>query len=128
MLNNFDISDIERDFTEAVRATGVSEHIWNNRPKAVNDEISSFVVVRVSGGVADKEAFGDCRVLVHLYARDVLEKKNSKRLSVMQKKLTELSLTPGNLLVNPHCRVVGDTADDFGFHARILNFKVFIKA
>ena len=127
MINDFDITDVEARFTEAVRALGFPR-VWNNRPKATDDSISDFVVVKVSGGVSDKAAFGDCRVFVHLFVRDVKEMKNSKKLSAMQKKLLSLPLWIEPLLLDGHPRIVGDTADDFGFHVRIINFKVFIKA
>lgn len=127
MINDFDITDIEARFSEAVRALGFPR-VWNNRPKATDDSISDFVVVRVSGGVSDKAALGECHVLVHLFARDVAEMKNAKKLSVMQKKMLALPLWIEPLLVDGHPRIIGDTADDFGFHARIMNFKVYIKS
>ena len=54
----------------------------------------------------------------------------------MQKKLVNLPLwiepnTPGaghGLLIDGNPRVVGDTPDDFGFHARIITYRLFIKA
>lgn len=128
MINNFDISDIEKLISDKVRELGVSENVWNNRPKAADDRIADFVVVKVSGGISDKAAYGDCRVLVYLFARDIKEMKNSKRLSVMQQKLRELPLWIEPLLINGKPRVIGDSADDFGYHTRILNFKVFIKS
>lgn len=126
--NNFDITDVEKLFSDEVRKLGVSENVWNNRPKATDDKISNFAVVKVSGGISDKAAYGDCRVVVYLFARDVKEMKNSKKLSVMQKKLSNLPLWIEPLLINGKPRVIGDTADDFGFHCRIVNFKVFIKS
>lgn len=130
MINDFDITDVENAVTDAVRELGVSEHVWNNRPKATDDTIDSFAVVKVTGGVTDKAAYGQCRVAVHLFARDIKEMKNSKRLSVMQKKLYGLPLWPnhGKYLIDGHPRYVGDTPDDFGFHARIITFRLFIKA
>lgn len=128
MINNFDISDIEKLISDKIRELGVSENVWNNRPKATDDRIADFVVVKVSGGISDKAAYGDCRVLVYLFARDIKEMKNSKRLSVMQQRLRSLPLWIEPLLINGKPRVIGDTADDFGFHTRILNFKVFIKS
>ena len=137
MLNNFDITDIENAVADAVRTLGVSTHVWNNRPKATDDSISEFVVVKVTGGVSDKAAFGQTRLAVHLFARDVKEMKNSKKLSVMQTKLKDIPLwieteneTGPNhgVLIDGHPRIVGDTADDFGFHARIITFRLFIKA
>lgn len=128
MVNDFDITDIEKKITDAVRELSVSTHVWNNRPKATDDSISEFVVVRIVGGISDKAAFGACRVLVTLFARDVREMKNAKKLSVMQKKLESLPLWIDPLLIKGNPRIVGDTADDFGFHARTLNYKVFIKS
>lgn len=128
MINNFDISDIEKLISDKVRELGVSENVWNNRPKATDDRIADFVVVKVSGGISDKAAYGDCRVLIYLFARDIKEMKNSKRLSVMQQKLRALPLWIEPLLINGKPRVIGDSADDFGYHTRILNFKVFIKS
>ena len=136
MMNDFDITDIERLATEAIRGLGISEHVWNNRPKATDDTIGSFVVVKVTGGITDKAAFGQTRLAVHLFARDIAEMKNSKKLSVMQKKLVNLPLwiqpdTPGEghgLLIDGNPRIVGDTPDDFGFHARIITYRLFIKA
>ena len=61
MMNDFDITDIERLATEAIRGLGISEHVWNNRPKATDDSIGSFVVVKVTGGITDKAAFGPPR-------------------------------------------------------------------
>lgn len=125
--NNFDITDIEKVFSDEVRKLGFPR-VWNNRPKATDDSISDFAVVKVSGGITDAAAYGSCRVIVYLYARDIKEMKNAKKLSVMQKKLKDLPLWMEPLLINGKPRIVGDTADDFGFHTRIINFKVFIKS
>jgi len=125
--NNFDITDIEKVFSDEVRKLGFPR-VWNNRPKATDDSISDFAVVKVSGGITDAAAYGSCRVIVYLYARDIKEMKNAKKLSVMQKKLDSLPLWMEPLLINGKPRIVGDTADDFGFHTRIINFKVFIKS
>ena len=95
------------------------------------------MVVKVTGGVSDKAAFGQSRLAVHLFVRDVLEMKNSKRLSVMQDALKNIPLwieptgtgdTAHGVLIDGHPRVVGDTPDDFGFHARIITFRIYIKA
>lgn len=135
-MNDFDITDIEKLVADAVRSLGVSTHVWNNRPKATDDSIGDFVVVKVTGGITDKAAFGQTRIAIHLFARDVKEMKNSKRLSVMQKALDGLPLwlepESGNeahgVLIDGHPRIVGDTPDDFGFHVRIISFRLFIKA
>lgn len=128
MINDFDITDVEKAVADAVRTLGVSTNVWNNRPKATSDTIDDFVVVRVTGGLNDKAAYGQCRVSIHLFARDVREMKNSKKLSVMQKRLYSIPLSVGKYLINGEPRYVGDTADDFGFHARIISFSIIIKA
>lgn len=136
MTNDFDITDIEKLATDAIRNLGISSHVWNNRPKATDDSIGEFVVVKVTGGITDKAAFGQTRLAVHLFARDISEMKNSKKLSVMQKKLVNLPLwiePTGNegchgLLIDGNPRVVGDTPDDFGFHARIITYRLIVKA
>lgn len=127
-MNDFDITDIEAKFSDAIRSLGVSKNVWNNRPKATSDSISEFVVVKVSGGISDKCAYGDTHVAVSLFARDVKEMKNSKKLSLMQKAMESLPVYIDPLLIRGNPRIIGDTADDFGFHARIMNFKVIIKA
>ena len=129
-MNDFDITDIEKAISDAVRELGVSANVWNNRPKATDDSINDFVVVKVTGGVSDKAALGQTRIAINLFARDILEMKNGKKLSVMQKALEGLPLWPneGRYLIDGHPRIVGDTPDDFGFHARIISFRLYIKA
>lgn len=127
-MNDFDISDIETVVADAVRTLGISSHVWNNRPKAVADDIDDFVVVKVTGGITDKAALGQTRIAFHLFARDIKEMKNGKRLSVMQKALESLPLWIDKYLIDGHPRIVGDTPDDFGFHVRIISFRLFIKA
>ena len=126
-MNDFDITDIEKAVSEAVRSLGFPR-VWNNRPKAVDDTIDDFLVVKVSGGITDKAAFGQTRVAISIFVRDVKEMKNSKRLSVLQKTLEGLPLWIGDNLLDGHPRIVGDTPDDFGFHARIITYRLYIKA
>ena len=129
MLNDFDITDIEKVFADTIRDLGVSDHVWNNRPKVVDDSINDFAVVKVSGGVSDKNAFGQCRVALYLFARDVREMKNSARLSYMQKAFTDAMPMRIDKYIADHTpRYVGDSADDFGFHTRIISFSVIIKS
>ena len=126
-MNDFDITDIEKAVTETIRSLGFPR-VWNNRPKAVDDTINDFVVVKVSGGITDKAAFGLTRLAISIFVRDVQEMKNSKRLSVLQKGLEQLPLWIGDNLLDGHPRIVGDTPDDFGFHARIITYLLYIKA
>ena len=135
-MTDYDITEIEKLAADAIRSLGVSTHVWNNRPKATDDSISEFVVVKVTGGITDKAALGQTRIAFHLFARDVKEMKNAAKLSVMQKALESLPTwiepsdpTQGHgLLLDGHPRIVGDTPDDFGFHARIITFRLFVKA
>lgn len=127
-MNDFDITKIEEAVSAVIRTLGVSTNVWNNRPKATDDTIDDFVVVKVTGGITDKAALGQTRLAIHLFARDVKEMKNSKRLSVMQEALSPLPLWIDKYLIDGHPRIVGDTPDDFGFHARIITFRLFIKA
>ena len=116
-------------FADAIRDLGVSQHVWNNRPKATDDSINDFAVVKVTGGVSDKYAFGQCRVSLYLFARDVMEMKNAAKLSYMQKVFTEGMPLRIDKYISDHTpRYVGDTADDFGFHVRIISFSVIIKS
>lgn len=129
MINDFDITDIEKAFSDAIRGLGVSDHVWNNRPKATDDSINDFAVVKVTGGVTDKSAYGQCRVSLYLFARDVREMKNSAKLSYMQKTFTDgIPMRIGKYIADHTPRYVGDTADDFGFHVRIITFSVIIKS
>ena len=121
--------------TQSYFSTSISKPFSPRLGETYQTKIGDFVVVKVTGGITDKAAFGQTRLAVHLFARDIAEMKNSKKLSVMQKKLVNLPLwiqpdTPGaghGLLIDGNPRVVGDTPDDFGFHARIITFKVTIK-
>lgn len=127
MQNDFDITTIESLVSAELRKAGLPR-VWNNRPKATNDSINDFVVVKVAGGISDLAAYGSCRLLVYCFARDIKEMKNTNKLSLMQKKVETLPTWIEPLLIDGHPRIVGDTPDDFGFHCRTFNFKVFIKS
>lgn len=128
MINDFDQTDIETLIGDKVRELGVSSHVFPNRPRSSDKNLKDFVVCRVTGGVNDLAALGRCTVSVSLFAQDVANMKNSKKLSVMQKKLEHLPLWIEPLLIDGQPRILGDTADGNGYHTRIINFKVYIKA
>lgn len=127
-MNDFNPTDIERLMGEAIRDLGVSENVFPNRPRSSNLNLKDFVVCRVSGGVSDLAALGRCVVSVSLFAQDVANVKNGKKLSVMQRKLEGIPLWIEPLLIKGTPTILGDTSDGNGYHARIINFKVFIKA
>lgn len=128
MINNFDISAIENEVIAIVRKLGVSSKVYPNRPKST-DTASDFVVVSVSDGVDDMSVFGECVVRVDLFAKDIDSIKNSKKLSVMYNKLVSgFPASSGRMLFDPEWNILGDTPDDFGYHARIIRIPTTIKA
>ena len=128
MINNFDISAIENDVIAAVRSLGVSGKVYPNRPKSA-DTASDFVVVSVSDGVDDKAAYGEGVVRIDLFAKDIDSIKNSKKLSLMYNKLAGgFPASIGRMIFDTEWNILGDTPDDFGYHARIIRIPVTIKA
>lgn len=128
MINDFDISAIEDEVIGVVRNLGVSKKVYPNRPKAA-DPASDFVVVSVMDGVDDMSAYGECVMRVDLFAKDIDNVKNKKKLSYMYQKLREgFPAASGRLLFSPEWNMLGDTSDDFGFHARLIRINTTIKA
>lgn len=128
-MNDFDITDIETRVKEIVRdELKVSTTVFNNRPKSADISGNDFCVVKVSGTVQDRGAYGECVIGIHLFAKDISNQKNGKKLSVMYKKLVKgLPYDDGRYIFDETPTTVGDTADDYGFHARILQLHTIIK-
>lgn len=127
MTNDFDITMIEDAVIEIVRNLAVSKKVYPNRPKAT-DSASDFVVVGVDG-VDDRAAYGECTVSIDLFAKDIDNVKNRKKLSVMYQKLRKgFPASAGRLLFDTEWNILGDTPDDFGFHARMIRINTTIKA
>lgn len=127
MINDFDITTIEDEVIAIVRNLSVSKKVYANRPK-VADPASDFVVVS-AGGTDDYAAYGECTVTISLFAKDIDYDKNRKKLSVMYQKLRKgFPAYSGRLLFDTELNVLGDTPDDFGFHARIIRISTTIKA
>ena len=128
MINNFDISAIEDEVIGIVRNLGISKKVYPNRPKAA-DPAPDFVVVSIGNGVTDLSAYGECIVRIDLFAKDIDNIKNKKKLSAMYTKLVEgFPAASGRLLFDNEWNLLGDTPDDFGFHARIIRISTTIKA
>lgn len=128
MMNRFDITAIEDTVRGLIESLGVSKNVYPNRPKAAV-AVNDFVVVRVGGDVQDKRAFGECAVYVDLFAKNVNNFKNGKKLSAMYRKFIEgFPASHGNLLFDTEPTIIGDTPDDYGFYARIIRIKTIIKA
>lgn len=128
-MNDFDISDIEARLKTIIRdELKVSATVYNNRPKSAEISGNDFCVVKVSGTVRDMAAYGECTVSIHLFAKDISNQKNGKKLSVMYKKLVAgLPYNDDRYLFDETPNIVGDTADDYGFHARIVQIPTIIK-
>lgn len=128
MRNDFDITAIENEVIEIVRNLGVSKKVYPNRPKAA-DTASDFVVVGMVNGVDDMSAYGECTVKINLFAKDLDNVKNGKKLSYMYQKLRAgFPASTDRLLFDIEWNILGDTPDDFGFHARLIRINTIIKA
>lgn len=126
-MNEFDITEIEDAVMDIIRSLGVSKKVYPNRPKSA-ETAADFVVVRAEG-VDDLAAYGECTVSVDLFAKDIDYVKNRKKLSVMYKRLREgFPSSSGRLLFEPEWNILGDTPDDFGFHARMIRIQTTIKS
>ena len=128
MTNDFDITKIEDEVMGIVRNLGVSQRVYGNRPKAV-EPASDFVVVSTVNGVSDLAAFGKCTVRIDLFAKDIDHIKNRKKLSAMYQNLRKgFPASSGRLIFDTEWNILGDTPDDFGFHARLIRIQTTIKA
>lgn len=125
--NVFDQTEIEDALRSFVRECGISTKVYTNRPKVSNPS-EDFVVVNVTGRIDDMITYGVCKVLVCLFARDVNEQKNGKKLSVMYKKLAaKLPIEYGKFNLEGTPTIICDSADDYGFHSRIISINTIIK-
>ena len=126
-MKNYDTSDIESAFISIVKTAGVSANVYPNRPKSTVKS-QDFVVVRLGTGVEDLAAYGTCRVRIYLYARDVENIKNSTKLGLMYDALIgNMPAQSGRYMIDPNPTISPDLADDYGFHARTITFRVTIK-
>lgn len=127
MMNDFDITAIKDEVIRLIRSLGISKKVYPNRPKAT-EPAPDFVVVSVIGTIVDKLAYGECTIGVSLFAKDLGEVVNDKKLSHMyQKFIKGFPASSGRLLFDTEPNVLGDTPDDFGFHARLIRIKTTIK-
>lgn len=127
MINDFDITAIEDEVMGIIRNLQVSKKVFPNRPKAAESAVD-FVVVGVSE-VHDVSAYGDTIISIDLFAKDVDNLKNNKKLSAMYQKLRKgFPASSGRLLFDNEWNILGDTPDDFGFHARMIRIPTTIKA
>lgn len=128
MTNNYDISAIRQEVMDIVRNIDVSRKVLPNRPKSTSPA-SDFVVVDLVNGVRDMAAYGSCIISIDLFAKDIDGVMNDKKLSNMYRTLIAgFPAASGRLLFDSEWNLIGDIADDFGFHARMIEIKTIIKA
>lgn len=127
-MHNYDISEIRQEVIDIVRNIGVSKKVLPNRPKATSPA-SDFVVVTLVNGLNDYTVYGECVIRIDLFAKDVDGIINEKKLSHMYHALVDgFPVSSGRLLFEKEWNILGDTPDDFGFHARLIRIKTIIKA
>ena len=128
ITGNFDQSIIEGKLAEIIRKSGISERVFQgHRPSATEEKMNDFVVVKVTGKIYDRLAYGDTVCSVDLFARDIRGLKNSKRLSEMYKKLNAVLPVTDEFLMLGQATPIADTSDGFGFTVRMINIKTIIK-
>ena len=130
-MSIFDQTPIETAFCNPIRTGGASSNVWPNRPRSTQSDLEDFVVARVSGPIRALTGgyyLGECTVSIALFARNVSNMKNSKKLSIMQGKVeTALAGTLENITIKPFSiRVLGDTDDENGYHFRLMNLQAYI--
>ena len=126
-MKNYDITDLETAFRGFVINGGVTDTVYDARPKATV-QAQDFAVVMMTGRLEDLATYGECEMGVHLFARDLQAMKNGKRLKVMQTALMEaVPAETEDYVIDIHPFILPDVADDYGFHARIITFSVTIK-
>ena len=128
-MNDFDITAVESTIKGIMREAGVSTDVYSNRPKATPAPKDNFVVVSVVGRVEDLAAYGTCKVMIYLFARDAQAFKNGAKLSKMYEAfIAGLPGFSGRYEFNRTPAVLGDIADDYGYHARVIELLVTIKS
>lgn len=127
--NNFEQYALEKAVADTLRAAGVSANVFLNRPRSSERTLTDFVVCRIAGNIRDRAALGECVFNISLFARDIENMKNGKKLSILQDKLyTALPYEVDKIVFKPYSfTVVGDAPDGNGYHARIVNISAFIK-
>lgn len=136
--NGFSLSLLEKVFQLVLAEGGASANVYTNRPKSFATNVSNFIVSSMQGSIEDMATYGECVMNIALFAKDAAGFKNSNKLSVMQDAVfgslpLAVSVTDdsgalvGEYLIDQHPDIVGDAPDDYGFHCRMILFRVTIK-
>ena len=134
-MKRYDFTYLENAVRDIVINGGVDTVVYKNRPKS-GPQVNSFVVVEASSSVEDKDTFADGHIGIHLFARDIQNMKNDTRLSKMFDALTncipaEMEVKDNGVVIAAYIveqpLIMPDVADNFGFHARILDYPITFK-
>jgi len=128
-MTNYDITAIEDAFKAIVKAAGVTTTVYSNRPKSAV-KAKDFAVVSVLSKVNDRACFAESYLEISLFAQDNANEKNGKKLSYMYGLLIGAmpGIVAGRYIVDPNPVILPDVSDDYGFHARIIQFNLIISA
>lgn len=127
MMTNYDLSALEDAVISALKAGGVTSQVYADRPKS-KETAAEFTVVSAKGQFDDKAAYANGNLYISLFAKDVENQKNRKKLGVLYARLIAcMPAQIGRYMFSIHPVIVGDRADDYGFHARMVIFNVTIK-
>jgi hypothetical protein len=112
---NYNPVKIRKALIEEVKRLGLSKNVFpQNRPKTY-DKMQDFVVVKVSSGVRDNNAYGDTTCRIELYvkcAQNGIE--NETKMEKMTEKIEEF-----NTKIGPYHffadSIIPMGSDDYGF-------------
>lgn len=136
--NGFSLSLMEKVFQLVLAESGASANVYTNRPKSLATNVNNFIVSSMQGSLEDMATYGECTMNIALFAKDAAGFKNGNKLSAMQDALFAglpfaVSVTDNSdvlkeeYLIDQTPDIVGDAPDDFGFHCRMILFRVTIK-
>lgn len=128
MSNHYDQTEIEETLFQMVKRAGVSQNIFKGmRPDTTNNKMLDFVVVKITGRIYDRAAYGETVCSIDLYARNISGMKNGKKLSEMFRKVDSLLPRAEGKLRLSEPTIVADAPDNYGFTTRLININTLIK-
>lgn len=129
MKEGFDITALETAVGDAIYAAGVSQNVFHNIPRSSTRDLAEYIVVKIRGQVRDRGAIGNCTFSIGVFAKDVSNMKNGRRLSYLERRLrANLPYEIGNIVFQPYSYFVGaDSPEDGGYHSRYISINAFIK-
>lgn len=136
--NHYPTSLLESAVRAILADAGVSQNIYSNRPKAITPTVNDFVVCNLQGNTEDMAAYGESELYVALFVHDAAGYKNGVKLDMMQSKAMgampfglaiydDQSHKVAEYEIDDNPSVMGDAADDYDFHARMILFDITTK-